>query len=182
MTDVVLTRRWHTVAEVAEMLGYGETKVRMAILSGRPQVGEGRQAPPDPARVGGRVRRAQGRGVRGRPLMARRHNGEGTIYPYRNGYAAQVWVTTPQGRRERKTVYGKTREVVHDKWVQLQEQARRGPVTTKVPRLEEFAVGWLRDVVSPNLAPTTAANYELFTRLYIVPDLGMQASRPAERP
>ena len=34
MTDVVLKRRWHTVAEVAEMLGYGETKVRMAILSG----------------------------------------------------------------------------------------------------------------------------------------------------
>jgi integrase len=106
--------------------------------------------------------------------MARRHNGEGTIYPYRNGYAAQVWVTTPHGRRERKTVYGKTREVVHDKWVQLQEQARRGPVTTKVPRLEELAVGWLRDVVSPNLAPTTAANYELFTRLYIVPDLGLK--------
>ena len=34
MTEVVLKRRWHTVAEVAEMLGYGETKVRMAILSG----------------------------------------------------------------------------------------------------------------------------------------------------
>lgn len=29
-----LTRRWHTVAEVAEMLGFGETKVRMAIISG----------------------------------------------------------------------------------------------------------------------------------------------------
>lgn len=29
-----LTRRWFTVAEVAEMLGYGETKVRMAIISG----------------------------------------------------------------------------------------------------------------------------------------------------
>ena len=29
-----LTRRWYTVAEVAEMLGYGETKVRMAIISG----------------------------------------------------------------------------------------------------------------------------------------------------
>lgn len=34
MTDVILKRRWHTVAEVAEMLGYGETKVRMAINSG----------------------------------------------------------------------------------------------------------------------------------------------------
>lgn len=34
MTEVVIRRRWHTVAEVAEMLGYGETKVRMAIISG----------------------------------------------------------------------------------------------------------------------------------------------------
>lgn len=34
MTDVVIRRRWHTVAEVAEMLGYGETKVRMAIIAG----------------------------------------------------------------------------------------------------------------------------------------------------
>lgn len=34
MTDVVLKRRWHTVAEVAQMLGYGETKVRMAIIAG----------------------------------------------------------------------------------------------------------------------------------------------------
>lgn len=34
MTEVVLKRRWHTVAEVAQMLGYGETKIRMAILAG----------------------------------------------------------------------------------------------------------------------------------------------------
>jgi len=29
-----LVRRWYTVAEVAEMLGFGESKVRMAIISG----------------------------------------------------------------------------------------------------------------------------------------------------
>jgi excisionase family DNA binding protein len=28
------TRRWYTVAEVAEMLAFGETKVRMAIIAG----------------------------------------------------------------------------------------------------------------------------------------------------
>jgi hypothetical protein len=27
--------------------------------------------------------------------MARRHNGEGSIYPYRNGFAAYVWIVTP---------------------------------------------------------------------------------------
>ncbi len=34
MSDVLIQRRWHTVAEVAEMLGYGESKVRMLIIQG----------------------------------------------------------------------------------------------------------------------------------------------------
>ena len=34
--------------------------------------------------------------------MARRHNGEGSIYPYRNGFAAYVWIVTPDGRRPTK--------------------------------------------------------------------------------
>ncbi|MDN5760137.1 MAG: site-specific integrase, partial [Tomitella sp.] len=61
---------------------------------------------------------------------------------------------------------------VQEKWVRLQSQSRRGPVATTVPRLEEFAADWLTDVVKPNLAPSTVANYELFMRLYITPDLG----------
>lgn len=104
--------------------------------------------------------------------MKRRHNGEGSIYRYRNGYAAHVWITTPEGRRQRKSVYGKTREEVHDKWLKLHEAARRGPVTPRPPALQDFMARWLTEVVRPNLAPATAANYELFTRLYIVPDLG----------
>jgi excisionase family DNA binding protein len=36
--DETATRRfapkWHTVAEVAEMLGYGKTKVRMLVITG----------------------------------------------------------------------------------------------------------------------------------------------------
>jgi integrase len=104
--------------------------------------------------------------------MARRHNGEGTIYPYRKGYAAQVWIATPEGRRQRKTVYGRTREEVHGKWLKLLERARQGPVVPVSPNLEDFLTRWLAEVVKPGLAPATAANYELFVRLYIVPDLG----------
>ena len=74
--------------------------------------------------------------------MSRRANGEGSIYPYRNGFAAYVWIVTPRGRRQRKTVYGKTRSEVHDKWLRLHEQA------------------------------ATTSNYDMFTRLYIIPDLG----------
>jgi hypothetical protein len=104
--------------------------------------------------------------------MAKRGNGEGSMYPYRNGYAAHVWVVTPEGRRVRRVVYGKTRELVHEKWLALHEQARRGPVSTRTPRVADFAEGWLREVVAPNLAPTTTSNYVLFVRHYIAPDLG----------
>jgi hypothetical protein len=45
----------------------------------------------------------------------KRSNGEGSIFPYRDGYAAYVWANKPDRKRGRKWVYGKTREEVHDK-------------------------------------------------------------------
>ena len=96
-----------------------------------------------------------------------RANGEGSIFPYRNGFAAYVWVTKPNGGRQRKYVYGTTRQIVHDKWLMLQQQARQGPIATCVPRLGDFLSYWLDEVVKPNLAPLTHATYETFVRLYI---------------
>ncbi|NLT56837.1 MAG: hypothetical protein GXX79_20185 [Actinomycetales bacterium] len=81
-------------------------------------------------------------------------------------------MTTPEGFRQRKFVYGKIREIVHDKWIKLQEQAKNRPIPTTMPTIQQCLTDWLRDVVTPNLAPSTAANYEMFTRLYIVPALG----------
>ena len=37
-----------------------------------------------------------------------RANGEGSIFPYRYGYAASCWVRTPEGLRKKKWLYGKT--------------------------------------------------------------------------
>lgn len=34
MTTVAVTRRWHTTAEVAEMLGFGLSKTKALVLSG----------------------------------------------------------------------------------------------------------------------------------------------------
>jgi integrase len=101
-----------------------------------------------------------------------RANGEGSIYPYRNGFAAYVWVTTPEGRPRRKYVYGQTREIVHEKWIKLQGAARQGPMTTRSVTVAAFLTRWLREVVEPNLAPLTFATYETLVRLYIVPGLG----------
>ena len=87
--------------------------------------------------------------------MSRRANGEGSIYPYRNGFAAHVWIVTPRGRRQRKTVYGKTRPEVHDKWLRLHEQARRGPMVPVSPRLRDFLERWLVETVRSTLSPAT---------------------------
>jgi len=59
-------------------------------------------------------------------VTSRRANGEGSIFPYRNGFAAYVWITTPSGKRQRKYVYGRTREIVHSRWVELTRKAARG--------------------------------------------------------
>lgn len=105
--------------------------------------------------------------------VTRRHNGEGSIYPYRHGYTAYVWITTPAGRRQRKYVYGTTREIVHTKWwVELTRQAARSPVLTKVPTVSQYLQCWLEDTVAPNLALLTHATYESHVRHYIEPGIG----------
>ncbi len=105
-------------------------------------------------------------------MTGKRANGEGSIFPYRNGYAAYVWVTKPDGKRTRKYVYGQDRETVHDKWIKLHQQAKAGPVATKVLTLGQYVAYWLREIVAPNLSPGSYVTYEVICRRYIVPGLG----------
>lgn len=105
-------------------------------------------------------------------MNAKRSNGEGSIYPYKNGYAAYVWVTKPDGKRARKYVYGKTREEVHGKWIKLHTEAAQGPVATSSPTLGQYLTRWLAEVVDPDLKPKTAETYAMHVRLYIAPSLG----------
>jgi integrase len=103
---------------------------------------------------------------------SKRANGEGSIYPFRNGFAAYAWVNTPDDRRKRKYVYGKTRDVVHTKWLTLLRQAATRPVATQTPKLKEYLAYWLDQVVRTSLKPKTAETYAMHVRLYIVPGLG----------
>ncbi|MGW4443797.1 site-specific integrase [Streptomyces sp. NPDC004682] len=105
-------------------------------------------------------------------MSGKRANGEGSIYPYKNGFAAYAWVDTPDGKRKRKYVYGKTRDEVHDKWIALHAEAKKGPVATRHRTLSVFLAYWLEEIVKPNLAPLTYVSYEGSVRLYIAPHLG----------
>ncbi|MEU9833716.1 site-specific integrase [Streptosporangium sp. NPDC048047] len=104
--------------------------------------------------------------------MGKRANGEGSVFPYKDGWAGYVWVTTPEGKRTRKWVYGKTREETHEKWLKLHELTTKGPVPTKHPTLAAYLTQWLAEVVEPNREPTTYVAYEPLVRLYIIPGLG----------
>jgi integrase len=104
--------------------------------------------------------------------MSRRGNGEGSIYPVPGGYRALVWVTTPEGVRKRKYVKRKTYEETRQAWRELKAQVDKGPVAVNAPIVATFLLYWLREVVEPNLAPSTYAKYETFVRLYITPGLG----------
>ena len=59
--------------------------------------------------------------------MTRRHNGEGSIYPVKDGYRGYVWCTNPAGTRYRKYVKGKTYEDTRAAWLKLRDAASRGP-------------------------------------------------------
>ncbi|WP_331717253.1 hypothetical protein [Yinghuangia sp. ASG 101] len=105
-------------------------------------------------------------------MTRKRDNGEGSIFPYRNGFAAYVWVDKPDGTRDRKWVYGKTREIVHEKWIVLHGQAAKGVVPpTSTPTVAAYLAYWLKDITAPT-APLTHIAYECSTRLYIVPLIG----------
>lgn len=116
-------------------------------------------------------------------MVTARHraNGEGSIYPRKQGgFAAYAWVVTPAGRKMRKYVYGKTREEVHAKWVALTREAAQGPVLTKVPTVGQFLDRWLEETVAPNLAPLTHATYESHVRNYLKPGAGERAPGQAQ--
>ena len=106
------------------------------------------------------------------PHRRSRANGEGSIYPYKNGYAAYVWVATPQGEKKRKYVYGKTRDEVHGEWTQLKARAAKMPIPTTVPTVAEYLAYWLTEVIGPNREDNTYSHYELMARLHVIPGVG----------
>jgi hypothetical protein len=62
--------------------------------------------------------------------MTRRHNGEGSIYPVKDGYRGYVWCTNSAGERYRKYVKGKSYEETQAAWFKLRA---RSWATTALP-------------------------------------------------
>ena len=105
--------------------------------------------------------------------MARRGNGEGSIYRRNDGR----WVgeMTIEGRK-RKFVYGKTRKEVQEKLQAALQEKQQGIVLEGTARqtLGQFMADWLENSQKQNVRPRTYERYEEIVRLHIDPVLGRQ--------
>ncbi|GAA1633253.1 site-specific integrase [Nonomuraea maheshkhaliensis] len=104
----------------------------------------------------------------------RRSNGEGTIVPRKDGrYEAKVFVPTTAGTIKRVSVYGKTREECHAKFIELKRQADQGiPVAAESWTVADYLTYWLEHVVRVERRPKTVQGYEGVVRRYLIPALG----------
>ncbi|BAU84714.1 phage integrase [Streptomyces laurentii] len=107
-------------------------------------------------------------------MAKRRANGEGTITKRADGrYQAAAYVYRPDGTRTRKFVYGKTRDEVSDKLIEMQNKTRQGiPAATSAMPFGDYLTYWLAAIAPDRLKASTLNSYEGLSRLYIRPALG----------
>lgn len=106
--------------------------------------------------------------------MARRINGEGTIYKRPNGrWAAQVTVTLVDGSPKRAFVSAKTREEVVIKLRELIENnSRKIPYTDKSWTIAEYLDYWMSEIQSKRVRETTIIGYNYTIKNHLKPVMG----------
>lgn len=105
----------------------------------------------------------------------RRGNGEGSVYQRADG----TWCATyssgynEQGKRRRRTIFGKTKQKVQDKLRQLTSEIDAG-VTIEPQRttVGEYLGRWLKDAAQPRLKLTTYQNYFGVVKNHLKPRIG----------
>jgi hypothetical protein len=59
--------------------------------------------------------------------LVRHAQGSGSVYPYKRGYAAYVWVDQPDGSQIRRFVYGRDRASVTIRWQAMRDDLASRP-------------------------------------------------------
>lgn len=106
----------------------------------------------------------------------RRHrgHGEGTIVQRSDGrWEAKIDLGYVNGKRTRKSFYGKTRKEVAAKLAKALREREQGlPVESERETVKSFLERWLEDTARPRLAPRTFESYEMICRVHLIPALG----------
>ncbi|CCF83358.1 tyrosine-type recombinase/integrase [Nitrolancea hollandica] len=108
-------------------------------------------------------------------MASRRGHGEGSIYQRESDglWVASVNLGYVDGKRKRKTLYGKTRREVAEKIkAVLRDQQQGLPVTTERQTLAQYLERWLSASVKPSVKVKTYEGYESIVRIRVVPRIG----------
>jgi integrase len=109
--------------------------------------------------------------------MARKRRGrnEGGVYQRGDGqWTSSISLgSDTNGKRKRKTVYGKTKKEVQDKLRDLQNRAAQGTLDNAGQMTAgQLFDHWLEKVARPTVSPTTYDRYEEHVRIHLKPHLG----------
>jgi integrase len=104
--------------------------------------------------------------------MAKRGNGEGSIYQRKEDGKWVGSVTLENGKR--KVFYGKTRGEVAEKLKKALYEQQQGmlPTSTSKQTVEQFLLHWLESTQEQSVKPRTYERYEEIVRLHLIPSLG----------
>ncbi len=106
-------------------------------------------------------------------MKKHRGRGEGSITQRKDGrWSAIVSLGWRDGKRQRKTIYGRTRQDVATELTSLLGKRDAGiALPARGATVEQFMARWL-DTVRNSIRPRTYEKFESVVRLHIVPDLG----------
>lgn len=105
--------------------------------------------------------------------VRRRSPGEGTVFPYRDGWRGAVTWTDADGTQRKRTVSGATSDEARAALDELRRELRLGTLAPAGAALTvgEYLAGWIeRDRV--RVRPSTWDVREMHVRCYLVPSLG----------
>ncbi len=103
--------------------------------------------------------------------MAKRGNGEGSIYHRKSDNKWVGGITLESGKR--KVFYGKTRTEVQEKMkTLLHEQQKGNMVATSQQTIGEFLIDWLENTHKRSIRPRTYERYREAINLHIIPAIG----------
>ncbi|MCI0583176.1 MAG: site-specific integrase [Chloroflexi bacterium] len=109
------------------------------------------------------------------PKAPRRANGEGRVYPTAEGrWRGALWWTDAGGGRRRKVVSATTQAAAKRALAKARIDLDAGRAPLPAGTVATFLEAWL-DASRQRIRPSTWRQYELSTRLYLVPRLGRTA-------
>lgn len=106
--------------------------------------------------------------------MSRRGQNEGSIYKRDDGrWVAVASLGYKNGKRWRKSFYGKTRREVQEKLTEALRTQQRGlPIASERQTVGEFLKHWLEEGARPSVRAATYDSYTRLVRGHIVPAVG----------